>query len=55
MDEKIKKIIRIYANTKSAFTRLERFADNSAVDPKPEHNKDESTAPLIPNPGTRCK
>jgi hypothetical protein len=32
----IKKLIRICANTKSAFTRLERFADNYVVDPKPE-------------------
>jgi hypothetical protein len=36
MDEKIKKLIRICAKTKSAFTRLERFADNYVVDPKPE-------------------
>jgi hypothetical protein len=36
MDEKIKKLICICPNTKSAFTRLERFTDNYAVDPKPE-------------------
>jgi len=36
MDEKIKNLIRICANTKSAFTRMERFADNYSVDPRPE-------------------
>jgi hypothetical protein len=36
MDKKIKKRIRICANTKGAFIRMERFADNYAVDPKPE-------------------
>jgi hypothetical protein len=36
MEEKSKKLICIFANTKSAFTRLERFVDNYAVDPKPE-------------------
>jgi hypothetical protein len=36
MEEKSKKLIRICANTKSAFTRMERFVDNYAVDPKPE-------------------
>jgi hypothetical protein len=35
MDKRGKKI-HICANTKSAFTRLERFVDNYAVDPKPE-------------------
>ena len=37
MDEKGKKLICICANIKSAFTRMERFVDNCAVDPKPEH------------------
>jgi hypothetical protein len=36
MEEKSKKLIRICANTKSTFTRMERFVDNYAVDPKPE-------------------
>ena len=36
MDERCKKLIRICANTKSAFTRLERFVDNYAADPKSE-------------------
>jgi len=37
MDEKIKKkLIRICANAKSAFTRMERFVDNYAVDQRPE-------------------
>jgi len=36
MDEKGKKLIRICANIKSAFTRMERFVDNYAIDPRPE-------------------
>jgi len=36
MDERGKKLIRICANTKSTFTRLERFVDSYAADPKPE-------------------
>jgi len=36
MDKKIKKLIRICANTKSGFTRMENFVDNSAVDQRPE-------------------
>jgi len=36
MDEKGKKLIRICANIKSAFTRMERFVDSYAVDPRPE-------------------
>jgi hypothetical protein len=36
MEEKSKKLIRICANTKSTFTRMERFVDNYATDPRPE-------------------
>jgi hypothetical protein len=36
MDEKDKKLICICANIKNAFTRMERFVDNYAADPKPE-------------------
>jgi len=36
MDEKGKQLIHICANIKSAFTRMERFVDNYAVDPRPE-------------------
>jgi hypothetical protein len=36
MDKHIKKLIRICANTKSAFTRMERFVESYAADPKPE-------------------
>jgi len=36
MDEKVKKLILICANIKSAFSRMERFVDNYAVDPRPE-------------------
>jgi hypothetical protein len=36
MDEHIKKLIRICAYTKSAFTRMERFVEGYAADPKPE-------------------
>jgi hypothetical protein len=34
--EKFKKLISICANTKSAFTSIERFVGNYAVDQKPE-------------------
>jgi hypothetical protein len=36
MDERAKKLIRICANTKYAFTRLERFVENYSTDPQPE-------------------
>jgi hypothetical protein len=36
MDEKGKRLIRICANINGAFTRMERFVDNYAADPKPE-------------------
>jgi len=36
MDDKGKKLICICANIKSAFTRMQRFVDNYAVDPRPE-------------------
>lgn len=36
MEEKSKKLIHICANTKSTFTRMERFVDNYATDPRPE-------------------
>ena len=36
MDERGEKLIRICANTKGAFTRLERFVENYLTDPKPE-------------------
>jgi len=36
MDDKIKKLVHICSNTKSAFTRMERFVDHYAVDPRPE-------------------
>jgi hypothetical protein len=36
MEERGKKLIRICANAKSAFTRLEKFIDNYEADPKPE-------------------
>jgi len=31
-----KKLIRVCANIKGAFTRLERFVENYSTDPKPE-------------------
>jgi len=36
MDERGKKLIRVCANIKGAFTRLERFVENYSKDPKPE-------------------
>jgi hypothetical protein len=36
MEDKIKKLIGNCSNTKSAFTRTERFVDNYAADPSPE-------------------
>ena len=36
MDKKIKKLTRICTNTKNVFTRMERFVDSYAADPKPE-------------------
>ena len=38
MDEKGTKLIHICANIKSAFTRMETFVDNYAVDPRPEQS-----------------
>ena len=35
-EERGKKLIRVCANTKGAFTRLERFVENYLIDPKPE-------------------
>ena len=34
--KEVKNLMRIWANTKSAFTRIERYVDNYAVEPKPE-------------------
>jgi len=36
MEETKKRLIRTCANTKSAFTRMEKFVDNYMVDQKPE-------------------
>jgi len=36
MEERGKKFIRVCANTKGAFTRLERFVENYLIDPKSE-------------------
>jgi len=36
MEERGKKLIRVCANTKGAFTRLEKFVENYLIDPKPE-------------------
>jgi len=36
MEERWKKLIRVCANTKGAFTRLERFVEKYLIDPKPE-------------------
>ena len=36
MEETRKRLIRICANTKGAFTRMEKFVDNYMVDQKPE-------------------
>ena len=36
MDEKVKKLIPTSTNIQSAFTRMERFVGNYAVDPRPE-------------------
>jgi hypothetical protein len=36
MDEELKKLTCISANTKCVFTRMERFLDNYAADLKPE-------------------
>ena len=36
MEGRGKKLIRVCANTKGAFTRLERFVENYLIDPKPE-------------------
>jgi hypothetical protein len=36
MEERGKKLFRTCANTKAAFTRLERFVENYLTDPKPE-------------------
>jgi len=36
MEERGKKLIRVCSNTKSAFTRLERFVEKYLIDTKPE-------------------
>jgi flagellar basal body-associated protein FliL len=36
MEKRAKKLLRVCANTKGAFTRLEKFVDNYSTDPKPE-------------------
>ena len=36
MEESKKRLTRICANTKSAFTRMEKFVDSYMVDQKPE-------------------
>ena len=39
MEESRKRLTRICANTKSAFTRMEKFVDNYMVDQKPEQSE----------------
>jgi len=36
MEERGKKLIRVCANTKGAFTRVERFVEKYSIDPQPE-------------------
>jgi len=36
MEDRGKKLIRVCANTKGAFTRLENCVENNLIDPKPE-------------------